>query len=294
MTELLRALGSLAEPPGPGSAPVAEALGLGPPPDAAAYTDLFVFQLYPFASVYLGAEGKLGGEARDRIAGFWRAIGETPPVEPDHLAVMLALYARLGELERAAAEANAPRFGERATAGGAAARWRHVRRAFLREHMASWLPFFLDKLAALEPPPFYRRWGRLLDEALGTEIAAAGPAPELPLHLRQAPGLEDPSDGGYGPFVDSLLAPVRSGLFLVRSDLERAARELAIAARVGERKFVLGALLGQDPAATLGWLAGEARGAAERHRRRAEPLGEIAGFWSRRASATAEILLAAR
>ena len=35
----------------------------------------------------------LGGEARDRIAGFWRALGLVPPPEPDHLAVMLGLYA---------------------------------------------------------------------------------------------------------------------------------------------------------------------------------------------------------
>ena len=73
--------------------------------DSSAYMDLFGFQLYPYASVYLGSEGMLGGEARDRIAGFWRAIGEPPPSEPDHLAVLLALYARLCEL---AAETEEP------------------------------------------------------------------------------------------------------------------------------------------------------------------------------------------
>ena len=63
------------------------------------HTDLFVFQLQPYASVYLGAEGMLGGEARDRIAGFWRALGASPPSEPDHLATMLALLRRSGERE---------------------------------------------------------------------------------------------------------------------------------------------------------------------------------------------------
>jgi hypothetical protein len=33
----------------------------------------------PYAAVYLGAEGGFGGEAADRVAGFWRAIGVPPP-----------------------------------------------------------------------------------------------------------------------------------------------------------------------------------------------------------------------
>ena len=40
-------------------------------------------------------------EARDRIAGFWRALGETPPPEPDHLTLMLASYAELRSREDA-------------------------------------------------------------------------------------------------------------------------------------------------------------------------------------------------
>src|SRR4029453_9462546 len=104
--ELFRALAVLVEPPDrPGAARVAEALGLGGAPEASAYTELFVFQLYPYASVYLGAEGMLGGEARDRVAGFWRALSLVPPAEADHLALMLALYARLCELATAETEA---------------------------------------------------------------------------------------------------------------------------------------------------------------------------------------------
>jgi hypothetical protein len=76
---------------------VADLLDLGPLPGEAEYTELFLFQLTPYASVYLGPEGMLGGEALDRIAGFWRALQQEPPVEPDHLAVMLGFYARLME-----------------------------------------------------------------------------------------------------------------------------------------------------------------------------------------------------
>nr|MDQ3803645.1 molecular chaperone TorD family protein [Acidobacteriota bacterium] len=156
--EIFRALGVLAEPPDhAGAARVAAALGLGGLPAAAEHTELFVFQLYPYASVYLGAEGMVGGEARDRVGGFWRALGQEPPAEADHLSVMLAAYARLAAMEE----------GDR----GAGASWRGARRAFLWEHLLSWLPAYLDKLAEIAPP-FYRRWGELLTEALVSEARA--------------------------------------------------------------------------------------------------------------------------
>src|SRR5215207_7052333 len=121
--ELFRALAVLVEPPDrPGAARVAEALGLGELPEASAYTDLFVFQLYPYASVYAGVEGMLGGEARDRVAGFMAALGHDVPAEPDHLALLLGAYAGLAEAEQG--ESDERRRG----------RVRGARRALLWEH----------------------------------------------------------------------------------------------------------------------------------------------------------------
>src|SRR5262245_14576006 len=97
--ELVRALGALAEAAGPEQARIGAALGLPEIPHPSAYTDLFALQLYPYASVYVGPEGMLGGEARDRVAGFWRALRCVPPGEPDHLTALLALYAALAEQE---------------------------------------------------------------------------------------------------------------------------------------------------------------------------------------------------
>jgi TorA maturation chaperone TorD len=161
--ELFRALAVFAEPPTKESAGVASALELGALPEASEYTETFVFQLYPYASVYLGAEGMLGGEARDRVAGFWRALAETPPAEPDHLSVMLALYAQLCELETNERD-DARREG-----------WRRARRAYLWEHLLSWLPAYLSKLKEIASP-FYRRWGEMLRDALCEEarVTAAG------------------------------------------------------------------------------------------------------------------------
>jgi hypothetical protein len=287
--ELFRALGALAECPCPELQPVADLLELGPLPAPAVHGDLFLFQLYPHAAVYLGAEGMLGGEAADRIAGFWRALGQEPPPDPDHLTLLLGLYARLAELEAEAA------------AGPARERWRHARAAFLWEHLASWLPLFLAKLSDLADAggagestavaaPFYGRWGSMLGEALREEAALLPAPPELPLHLRAAPPLADPRHDGADAFLGAFLAPVRSGMVLTRADLARAARALGIAPRLTDRRAALATLIDQDAAGALGWLAGEAAAWRERHQDGLHLAPALATFWGSRAAATVRLL----
>jgi TorA maturation chaperone TorD len=275
--ELWRALAVLAEPPGPEHVRVAELLRLPGRPDPAEYTELFILQLPPYASLYLGGEGMLGGEARDRVAGFWRALGRVPSAEPDHLTVMLALYAALAEQEP-----DEPDPARRALAGAGRGAW-------LWEHLACWLPPYLAKVRELAPP-CYRAWAATLEELLLRELASSGRPRILPLHLRAAPPLPDPRIEGAAAFVQGLLAPVRSGVLLVRAELARAARETGLGHRIGERRRVLEALLAQDAARTLTWLEAEARAWARRHRRYQEATGPIADFWAARAEAAAALL----
>lgn len=277
--ELFRALAVICEPPRAETARVAEALGLEHVPTPEEFTEVFVFQLPPYASVYLGAEGMLGGEARDRVAGFWRAaLGqETPPAEPDHLPLLLALYARLAELEGAA--------------DGAARRegWRAARKAFLWEHLSSWLPCYLRKLLEVAPPT-YRSWGEVLAAALAAEAGALGAPESLPLHLRESAPASDPRAAPAEEFLRTLLAPARCGMILTRADLARAARETNLSTRAGERLFVLRTLVGQDAAGLLGWLAAEAARWAASHREDARAFGEVALWWEARALSTSTLL----
>ena len=274
--ELFRALGALAEPPSPESARLAELLELGEPPPPADYEQLFAFQLYPYASVYLGGEGKLGGEARDRVAGFWRALQLTPPDEPDHLALMLSQYGGLVDLE-----------SEGDDDGGSS---RHIaRKAWLWEHLLSWMPLYLSKLARTAGP-FYSRWGELLTEALAEQAREMGPPERLPLQLREAPSLSDPRLTGGEAWLDELLSPVRTGFIVVADDLRRGASKMELGLRAGERRFVLEALLGQDAASTLGWLSGLAAEQA-RATANADPVfGPVTSFWTRRARASTTLL----
>jgi hypothetical protein len=250
--ELFRALGTLCESPGPEHGRVAAALGLPGVLDAEAHTGLFVLQLPPYASVYVGPDGMLGGEAQDRAAGFWRALRLTPPAEPDHLAALLGLYASLAERE--GAEPDPAR----------RLMWRHARRTLLQEHLLTWLPPYAQAVAGIAPG-FHAAWARLLIDALSAD-ARELTAPCAPAWLRDVPELPGREAEG---FTRALLTPARSGMIISRADLARGARTMGLGLRIGEREFVLSSLLAQDPAATFGWLAGEAAAWRARHARTA-------------------------
>ncbi len=272
--DLFRALGVMCEPPEPVHSRLAIALGLPPPADTADYTDMFVFQLMPYAAAYLSPDGMLSGEAGDRVAGFWRALQLTPPAEPDHLAALLGLYAALAERENAEHRA------------GAAGVWQEARRALLWEHLLTWAPPYTQAMTTI-PGEFYAAWARLLRETLLEEAHTLEPPPTAPLHLRDMPELPGPGSGG---FERALLAPARSGLLLTRGDLADAAAATGLAARVGGRAFMLRALIEQDRTATFGWLAGRAAWWADQHRAHLPALGPIAQHWLSRAQASLRAL----
>ena len=153
----------------------------------------------------------LGGEARDRVAGFWRALGMTPPPEPDHLGALLGLMAAL--MEREAGEADpAPK----ALLGRA-------RKALVWEHLLPWLPPYLERMGEMGSD-YYAGWAALVRELLREEAPEPDTGSmELPAHLAEAPALPDPrKDGDGGPsegeaFLRALLAPARSGILLTRT-----------------------------------------------------------------------------
>jgi TorA maturation chaperone TorD len=277
--DLLRTLAVIAEAPQEQYSDLCRALGLSEIPTAAQYSDLFLFQLYPYASVHLGPEGMMGGEARDRVGGFWRALGFTPPAEPDHLAALLGLYATLADREASLAGAERSLTFE-------------SRRALLEEHLAPWVFAFLGRISDLTAGA-YAEWAELLDEVLREELRSVredtGGA-GLALHLREAPELPDPRLEGSEAFLAGLLAPVRSGMVLTRADLARVAGELDIGLRAGERRYALEHMLAQDASGTLAALGDEARRQRSGHEKRAEWLGSAASFAARRCSAAASLL----
>ncbi len=275
--ELWRALGAICDQAAPHPL-LPAALGL-PPADPAAHTELFVLQLVPYASAYLSADGMLGGEPADRVAGLWRVLGMVPPAEPDHLASLLGLY---GGLVDAGAD---PALGE--AAGAVLVR---ARASVLWEHLLPWAPAYLCRVAELGGAA-HQRWAALLWRALQAEVTAVAAPPEPPPAVREAPpalGAEpDPRR-----VLAGVLAPGRSGVILTRADLARGAATLGLGLRLGERRYALQALLDQDPVATIGWLAAEAGRFAARLARSGRARPAPGRFWVARARATQARLLA--
>lgn len=268
-SELLRALAVMAERPGPDTARVAAALGLEPP-DEVSWTRLFVFDVYPAASVYLGPEGQVGGVAGDRIAGFFRALAAEPPPEPDALPTLLAAWSQLRE---------------RAETGDDRAR--RAEATLVHEHLRSWMPLVLDRIRDRGPRP-WASWATLVGSILhrtpprGLDV--------LPLHLRAAPSFLDPRDSGE-TLVDQLLVPVRCGFLVTTSDLRRAARDTGLPLRLAERRYVLRQLLGQSVPTTLRWVADHGvTSTTAAWDGWDDVAGDAAAWWRTRASATARLL----
>ncbi len=274
--ELLRALGSVALTPPPGNEPVWHALGLSPA-TAVEHTAVFVLGLPPHAAIYLGEEGKLGGEGLDRVGGFWRALGLKAPEDADHLGALLMLYAELGLAESLA------------TSDRSAEQLRTSRQALLHEHLWPWVPAYLRAVTDLQVPSL-AEWAELASAAVHQEHECSTPAPLLPLALREAPpalAAEDSVDD----LLDALVAPVRSGVVLSQRDLQAGAAVVGVGFRRGERRFALRAMLEQDAPATLGWLAERARSWTEIHAGHgADPTTD---WWRARAESTATVLTAA-
>lgn len=277
--DVWRAFAVLCEPPEPEHAKVADALGLPGAPTPKEHARVFLFEAYPYASVYLGDEGMLGGEARSRVAGFWRALGLVPPAEPDHLTALLGLYASLVELE------------QRETDPARRMLRREARTALLWEHVLSWTTPFLRSVRA-GAGPAYAAWAAKLEETLFAESEAVGGPARLPLALREAADMPSPDDG-VDAFVSAALAPVRSGTVLSRGEIARIARDADLGLRVRDRAAALRSLLEQDPGGTLRRLSAVAERWAELHRSTLAALGGVARFWEERAEAAAARFLEA-
>ena len=273
--DLLRALGTLAEPPGPQHERLADLLGM-PAPTPRAWTEAFMVQLVPHASIYLGPEGMLGGAATDLIAGFWHALHVPVPADPDHLTALLGLYASLMDAHA------------REAAGARRALLGNARAALLHEHLLSWLLPYTHAMSQVAPPA-YAAWAELLRGAVAAEAVQVGPPTRLPVHLATAPSPAS-AEEDLDAVLRTLLTPARSGLVLTRGHLAQLARDGGLGLRLGDRRRMVRALIDADPARALGMLAERAHGWAARHREDQPLAGPIATHWAARAATTADLL----
>ncbi len=197
-------------------------LGRGEPTGlAAAWTDLFLLNVYPYGTAFTDISGELNGPAAAAALRRYEAGGYRPPElaqtgAPDHAGLCLGFLAHLA----ARGEEDTAFFG-----------W-----------TLDWLP--VCALAVERQPsahPFYRDMAAATREALLS--GASVPASAAPEDL--APVLEtvdEEEEIGLSRVVRFLLAPAACGFFLSRSQLGALALEAGLRLPFGSRFDVARAL----------------------------------------------------
>ncbi len=205
---------------------------------AAAYQELFAFNLLPFESIFLGHEGLLNSDHSAAVRAAYGAVGYQPTQRAgaaDHLGVELGLLAHL-----CAAEADGWADGQVAIAQ----RMQHEQQEFLQAHLLRWLapcavaigrhdhPFFAE-LATITVALVAAHHGMLTAEQ-GTPVAWQLPTPPVLL--------ADPKSSLHD-IATFLVTPAYSGLFLSRYIINQLGRQQRLPRGFGSRAQMVTNLL---------------------------------------------------
>jgi TorA maturation chaperone TorD len=271
---LFPSLGELIEAPGTEQGRVAKMLGLPGEATRKDFTNLFVVQLFPYASIYLSGDGKAGGFVRDEAAGYFRLVGASVPEEADHIAALLKWY---GTLHRGL-------YGDYNTHAAG----KELRHAFFWSTLGCWLPIYLLRARELGSA-LYKAWAEVTLDVLEAEAVQIGLPMGVPSGLQTTavlPSVDDPV-----AFVNNLFIPVASGLLLCRADLGRCAQAHGLAVRVADRRQTLKIFLTENTAGVCGWLHQEALRQADCARTLPDALAPTREYWVRRAETTAQAII---
>ncbi len=194
---------------------------------AAAYQDLFGFNVFPYQTLFLDPAGRLGGPEKVRVQQSLAAVHYRPDPEnaDDHIAGELALLAFL-----CGAEADARRDGLDATANEVVAR----QAEFLADHLLRWIAPFVAAVQRTGAP-FYRELAALtLDFVANHTSAHLSAATSVPLSPAALSLEDDATD--LRAIVNHLLQTPASGIYLARADLMRLGRTFNLPRGFGDRR----------------------------------------------------------
>ncbi len=207
-------------------------------PDAAAavYQNIFGFNIFPHASIFLDDSGLLGGDVSAEVGGVYREAGFANSSAADHIGHELAFLAYLCQ-----AEAEARQDGETAVLP----RIRQITHNFLQNHLLPWLPPFVIALRR-SGDAFYGQLGDLtlaltVDHA--NEFSEQAESKENKNVMPQAG--DAPTDllnnerTGLKEIAHFLITPPHSGVYLSRDTIARLARAHSLPRGFGSRQQIL-------------------------------------------------------
>ena len=270
---LFPSLGELIEAPGIEQARIAQMMGLPGDVSREAFTNLFVVQLFPYASIYLSPSGLAGGEVRERIAEYWNILGWPVPAEPDHVASLLKSYGTLHAGYRGEYISNEVAM--------------QCRPAFFWDAIASWMPLYLLRVRELGSE-LYKTWSTVALDVIEAEASVLGAPEVMPIYMQAAPLM--PSVSKPAEFIDALFAPVMSGVIITRYDLGRCAAIHALPLRMADRRHTLKLLMAEKPREICVWMRAEVVRQMENVEQLPDVLAPVRDYWLERARTTDKLL----
>jgi hypothetical protein len=189
-------------------------------------------ELLPYESVFLAADGLLGGFAGESVTTAYRQLGFSPDAaasSPDHLGYELAALAHLCQQEAKAIQEGS---------NDKVALARQLQGRFLQDHLLPWLiPFHLA--LKRQADPFYTAVSNLClslvhQHFTGLETDSRHPV-QWVVEAWPSNDLLDEERSGLREICDFLMVPILSGLYLSRADIGRLGRQLQLPRGFGDR-----------------------------------------------------------
>lgn len=202
---------------------------------AAEHHTLFSFNVLPYATLFVTADGILGGSVTNQMQQLYRQIGFVPDpatVAADHLGHQLTFLAHLSASEVEAVQ-NLP---------STASIWSKRQAVFLNEHLLPWL---LPCLVGVERAgsPFYASVARLTSSLLLSHqndlapLDVAARAVKIDSDTPSLSILEDERTS-LRDIAHFLMTPCQSGLFLSSQTVGDIARQLELPRGFGNREQI--------------------------------------------------------
>jgi len=192
---------------------------------------VFGLNVYPYAGVFLGADGLMGGTEAEASAAFYaRVKWDAPSHDADHIGMQLGVLAWL-----TGAEADALADGK----PGQQARIQALRRDVLDRRVLTWLPMLARAVASQESRVYERVIGLALDLA-AEDRAELGEGESRPAFVLPTPPdvLADPKTS-LRDIASVLMTPAWAGVYLSREDVGRLARRHHLPSGFTDRKTLL-------------------------------------------------------
>ena len=204
----------------------------------AEHYQLFVHNVFPYESIFLGDDGLLGGTITEGVAGFYQRIGFVPASDEsaDHISTELSAMAYLCFAELDAIEDEIPHQVERL---------RQLQRRFLDEHLMRWLPAFVFAVEQ-QDPNIYADVVRQSFELVCRHRAQLGDdlmATSNSFVLTVPPDLLADEKTSLRDIARYLLTPAYTGFFLSVADIRRIGARFRVPHGFGKRQQILTNLL---------------------------------------------------